>query len=265
MSVRVVVACLVVLLAGACGGNQRRPPEAEQASAVTTEPVPASPVERARAHTELGVSYYRVGQLGVALEEFKQALAADPKYVPALNAMGLVYMGLNEDDKARASFERALKVDPNDSDVNNNYGLFLCDRRREKESLKYFLAAVRNPLYRTPEEAYVNAGICARRAGDDQAAEQYFQRALSARPGDPRALIGLAQLLYQRGDYAQARTYMTQFAQRVPSPDAGSLWLGARINQRLGDQSAVLSYGAQLQSRFPDAPETRAYNEGRFE
>jgi type IV pilus assembly protein PilF len=124
---------------------------------------------------------------------------------------------------------------------------------------------VKNPLYATPEEAYVNAGICARRAGDDQAAEQYFRRALSARPDDPRALIGLAQLLFQRGDFAQAGSYMTQFAKRVPSPDAGSLWLGVMISQRLGDRNAVLSYGAQLQSRFPEAPETRAYNEGRFE
>jgi len=63
----------------------------------------------------------------------------------------------------RESFERALRIDPNDSAANNNYGMFLCRRKREKEAFKYFMAALKNPLYttlRTPTRTPAYARAC---------------------------------------------------------------------------------------------------------
>jgi type IV pilus assembly protein PilF len=190
---------------------------------------------------------------------------ADPKYVPAYNTLALVHMALKEDDKAQKRFEQALKIDPTDSDVNNNYGMFLCDRKREKESVKYFMAAIRNPLYGRAEDAYVNAGICSRRSGDNAAANEFFQRALKLKPDDARALINLSQLDFARGDLGQAKANLTRYMQAVAAPDAGTLLFGARLSARLGDRNALASYGSQLRSRFPGSPETRAFDEGRLE
>ena len=72
-------------------------------------------------------------------------------------------MELRDDKTAEANFQRALPCNALDSDSNNHYGWFLCQRKREQESIKYFLAALRNPLYTTPSKAWINAGICARR------------------------------------------------------------------------------------------------------
>jgi type IV pilus assembly protein PilF len=48
-----------------------------------------------------------------------------------------------------------------------------------------------------------------------------------------------------------------------PGPEA--LWLGARIEHRLGDRTALANYGQQLRRRYPSSPETKAYLDGRFE
>jgi len=262
---RGAVALFALVLSAGCGSREPKRDEPSPPPAPQAAPSPASPVERARIHTELGSGYYEIGKLGVALQELNEAIEADPKYVPAYNTLALVHMALKEDDKARKRFEQALRIDPNDSDVNNNFGNFLCDRKREKESVKYFLAAIRNPLYGRVEDAYVNAGICSRRARDDAAAVDFFQRALKLKPDDARALINVAQLDYARGNLAQAKSNLTRYMQVVAAPDAGSLLFGARLSQQLGDRNAAASYGSQLRSRYPLAPETRAFEEGKLE
>ena len=80
--------------------------------------------------------------------------------------------------KAEQNFERALALAPNDPEIHHNWGWYLCQHKREREALAQFELAVRNPLYRTPEIALVNAGRCAQAIGDVRAAEGYFRRAL---------------------------------------------------------------------------------------
>ena len=219
---------------------------------------------RARIHTELGVAYYGAGQMPVAVQELKEAISADPGYGPAHSQLGLVYMTLKEDALAQQSFERALRIDPNDSSANNNYGLFLCQRKREKEAMKYFAAALKNPLYATPENAYTNAGICSRMQGDDVKAEEWLRKALALQPDQSQALYQLADLAFKRNELMDARKLLNRHMQvSTPSPDA--LWLGARIEQRLGNRTAMSSYGTQLNNRYPAAAQTKAYNEGRFQ
>jgi type IV pilus assembly protein PilF len=173
-------------------------------------------------------------------------------------------MTLREDKLAQQSFERALKLDPNDSSANNNYGMFLCQRKREKEAMKYFAAALKNPLYTTPENAYTNAGVCAHMQGDELKAEELLRKALALQPDQSQALYQLADISYKRGDLPGARALLNRHM-KVSTPAAEALWLGARIEQRLGNRTALASYGAQLNNRYPDAAQTRAFNEGRFE
>ena len=220
-------------------------------------------LQRAVAHTELGAAYSEVGQFAVAIEELKEAISANPNYAPAHNQLGLAYMALNENQLARQSFERALKIDPEDSATNNNYGTFLCQRTREKDVMRYFLTALKNPLYATPEIASTNAGICARMQGDEIKAEEWLRKAISLQPAQPQALYLLADISFRKGDLLNARGFLTRHLQ-ASSPTVESLWLGARIENQLGDRSALTSYGVQLNNRFPAAAQTRAFNERQF-
>lgn len=214
--------------------------------------------ERARVHTELAAQYYERAQLGVALEELGKALKAEPSYAPAYNVRGLINMALREDRQAEEDFQRSLQLDSSDSDTRNNYGWFLCQRGKVQDSIKQFMAALKNPLYATPEKSYLNAGVCSRKGGNLKDSEDFLQKALVLRPNMPEALVALAELNFDRGDYAGAKSYFMRFAQNVEtSMSAESLWLGVRIERKMNDKSAEESYALQLRKRFPESREAQ--------
>ena len=252
----VAAACLV---SAGCATTEESKLGPETAPAVDT-----SARTRARVHTELAASYFELGNMAVALDEIKEALRADPRYGPAQNVAGLVYAQLKEDRLAEDAFRAALDINPSDSDAHNNYGRFLCERKQEKEAVRHFLLAVRNPLYATPERSWVNAGMCARRSGDSAGAESFFQQALKLRPGQPQALYQMADLSYARRDYVGAKGYLTRFTQ-VATATAEVLWLGVRVERRLGDRSSEASYALQLRNRFPNSAEARALLAGKYD
>ena len=220
--------------------------------------------QRAQIHTDLGAAYFGSGQLGVALEELNVAIRADSSFAPAYNMLGLVYMTLREDDKAEENFRRALSLSSTDSDANNNYGWFLCQRGKIDDAIRHFMAALKNPLYATPEKSYLNAGICARKKNDDVEAEEFLLKAIKLQPRQPQALFHLADINFKRGNYAEARKFINQFS-RIAAPTAESLWLGIRIERRLGNRNDEASYGLQLRKTFPDSPEAQALRSGKYE
>jgi len=214
--------------------------------------------EIAKVHTELAGIYYQRAQMGVALDEVAKALSADSDYAPAYGVRGLIHMSLREDKEAEDSFTKGLHFDNLDSDLRNNYGWFLCQRGREKESVTHFLAALKNPLYRTPGLSYLNAGICSQKIGEVKDAEEFYQKALVVQPGMPRALQAMAELNFLSGSYKAARTYFQKMSDVNNNMTAEKLWLGVRINRKIGDGNSEASYGMQLRKRFPDAPEPRS-------
>lgn len=255
---RLPIVLLCVL--AACAGQTKAPTSLNPPQPAAK---PASPQERARIHTELAALYYSRGNHGVALQESMVAIEADPQYGPAYNVLGLVQMELKEDTAADRSFQQALAINPNDSEANNNYGWFLCNRGREKEAIAYFLAAVRNPLYQTPGLAYTNAGVCSLKLGHDNEAESYLLQALKLQPGQPRALQALAEVHYRRGDYSGAKQLVGRFLE-VAQPTPEVLWLGVLSARQLGDRNAEASYGTQLRRRFPDSKEALTLKSGSY-
>jgi type IV pilus assembly protein PilF len=115
---------------------------------------------RAQIRLQLAVGYYQQGQMNVALDEIKQALQSDPNSADAYNMRGLIYMEMGESSLAEDNFLRSLKLAPNNPETTNNYGWFLCQNGREKESIAYFDAALRNRSYQSPAVASNNAGMC---------------------------------------------------------------------------------------------------------
>ena len=222
------------------------------------------PRNRARVHTELAAEYYSRGNMGVALEELRTATAADSTYAPAHSVFGLVYMELRENQLAEQSFERALRLAPNDGDINHNYGWFLCQTKREPQSIKYFMQAVRNPLYATPWRSYSAAGLCTMRTDNLKDAENYFQRALRLEPDEPQALLQLGQIRYRQGNMGEARKFVSRY-NKLGNPSAESLWLALRIERKLGQLVAERSYANQLRRRFPGSPEYQALQRGQFD
>lgn len=221
---------------------------------------------RARIHTELGSMYFQAGNMSVALEELRIAQAADPRYAPAYSVRGLVHAYLREYPLAEEQFRKALDLTPNDPDVNNNYGWFLCQTGKERQSIVYFLNALKSPLYSTPDIAYANAGNCALKAGDLEGAETYLQQAVRlARDGAFGPRIQLAALQYKRGNLEEARRQVNAVLKETDQPPADALWLALRTERKLGNRVAEGALAVQLRSRHPNSPEYQEFLKGNFE
>jgi type IV pilus assembly protein PilF len=252
-----------VALLSACA-QQEPQPEGPTVEATTQITEPGDPRNRARLHTELGSLYYTRGNMTVALEELRAAVAADPNYALAYGAFGMVYMDLKENALAEENFQRGLRLAPTEPDLNHNYGWFLCQTSREPESIKYFLQAIRNPLYPAPWRSYAAAGVCSVKMKKTKDAEEFFQRALKLEPDEPNSLLKLGQIRYDQGRIEDARTLVTRYV-KVASPTAESLWLGLRIERKAGMRVAEQSYATQLRRRFPASDEYRKLQRGEFD
>jgi len=262
-----VMAGIVTLAAllGACQSNPTTPAAAPREATPPPVKTPeVSPKDRANLHAELGAGYYERGQMDIALQELNEASTLDPSNARVYNISGLVYAMLGDNAKAEQSFQRALALAPQDSDIHHNWGWFLCSTGRPREAIPEFELALRNPLYRTPDVAMVNAGRCSMAFGDNAAAESYFRRAQAFAPSNVGANYGLALLAYRAGRQDEARGWMKRLMQQpIPAPEV--LYLGMCVERKGGDRVVEMSYVAQLRNRYPDSAETKAISGGSCE
>ncbi|GJL74021.1 type IV pilus biogenesis/stability protein PilW [Nitrosomonas sp.] len=230
---------------------------------LTPDQIVARANKSARIHTELAAEYFYRGQYKVALEEVDEALKSNADYAPAFSMLGLIYMELEEDSKAQSYFERALRFEPGNPDIHNNYGWFLCQRMPEQmdRAINHFMTALRDPLYDTRHIAYANAGVCELKRNNFSEASLYLRESLSFQPNYRPALVGLIEMDFQRGDAAMARSKLSEFMQKF-QPTARSLWLGMQIEQTTGNSRAADSYLFQLQKNYPNSKEAKAVREG---
>lgn len=123
--------------------------------------------KRADFHAALGESYFTVGKVDKALQEFKTLISLDPSprsYV----FMGLCHRHLGQYDEAKHYLNLSLSADPN-----NLPALF-------------------------------NLGFIARKQGDYPQAERYLQRAVRLDKDYPDALFELASLKMDEKKYDEA-------------------------------------------------------------
>ncbi len=218
---------------------------------------------RARIRLELAVNYFQNGQTAVALDEVKQALAADPTYADAFNLRGLIYMRLNDMAQAEDSFKRALALRGNDPDLLHNYGWLLCQRQRHAEADQHFARALANPTYQDRAKTFMTRGLCQSSAGQFAEAEQSLLKAYELDAANPVVGYNLAALFLRRNELTQAQFHIrrlnnSQFA------NAESLWLGIKVERAQGDTVAQRQLADQLRRRFPDSRELAAYERGAF-
>ena len=218
---------------------------------------------RARIRLELASNYYQQGNYNVALEELRRTLELDPGYAAAYGVLGLVYRDLGDYARAEESFQRGLRLAPDDPELNNNYGWFLCQTGRERESLQYFDRALRDPLYTTPARAGQNAGSCLIRLKDYAGAERYLRRSFELDASSPVTKYLLARTYLVTGQVDRATFYYNLLARSVESTPE-TLWLGLRIARANGDLRTESQLANELRERFPRSPEVAALARGDF-
>ncbi len=251
-----------VLLTGCANNSGASGATASKADIVTESDEPEAR-RRARLRLELASGYFEQGQINVALDELKQALIADPSFADAYNLRGLVYMRLNDAALAEDSFRRALAIDPRDAGAAHNYGWFLCQQARYRESLQFFGQAIANPTYAGHAKSLMTQGLCQVRAGQRVEAEQSLTKSYELDAGNPLTGYNLSSLLFERGELVRSQFYIRRL-NNSDLANAETLWLGIKIEQRLNNSEAVQQLAGQLKKRFGQSREAIAFDRGAF-
>ena len=224
--------------------------------------------KRASIRIQLAVGYYQDGKYEIALDEVKQALAADPNYADAYSLRALIYTSIGQFPLADENHRHALQLEPGNPEFSNNYGTFLCQSaNKPAEALRYFDAALKNPTYQTPVSAMLNAGGCSIKNRNFDAAERYLLDALRLNPGLPAVNAGLARVYYERRDIQRAGFFINRLIEtaKLETLQADALWLAMRVQRKLGDRTHEATLAAQLRRRFHGSPEYAAFERGAFD
>ncbi len=230
--------------------------------ACTTVTAPAAPrrgsdEEAARANLNVGVAYVRQQRYDLAIEALTRALSIDPRLADAHSTIAIAYDQLGDVERAEQHYQRATQLEGNNAVAANSYAVFLCRRGRWPDAEPYFRRAVESPTYPTPDIALTNAGICARSAGDETAAEHYFREALTRNNTSASALAALMDLSFAQGNYLRARAFMQRYLASQP-PSAQVLALCVEIETELGNDADAERCERTLNEQFPNAVSPRA-------
>ena len=87
-------------------------------------PVKADTRGDAKAQVAFGIRVAQAGLWREARLRFERAAQIDPTYAAAWNDLAIAYEQLGEHDRARAAYQRALALAPNDADIQQNFELF---------------------------------------------------------------------------------------------------------------------------------------------
>jgi len=221
------------------------------------------PHKRAAVRLQLAAGYYQKGQMDVALKEASDAAELDPGLAAAYGLLGLIHMNLDQNDQAERNFRHALQLQPNDPELNNNYGWFLCRTRHERDAMPYFDRAAANHQYSTPAMALQNAGICLMQVGDTTQAEKYLMHALESDATSPVAKYQLSRLYLKTHRIDRAEFYYDLLSRSV-EPSAQTLWLGTRIAYAKADRRTQRELSEELRTRYPNSPEVGLLNREAF-
>ena len=225
-------------------------------------------------YTEMGKQYLHRGDQETALQRLRKAIEIDPKNADAHNTLAVLYANLKKLELAEEHFTRSVKLEPDDASIQNNYALFLCNNEREEEADAHFLKALANPLYKTPEVATTNAGLCAMRINKYQQAENYFIQSLKSENPNPSpasqqaitlALFKMAELNYRFSDYRRARSYLDRYEDYLKQHNgenaeihtAQTLCVNVLVERALGNRNEEASYMVLLRGKFADSKQAQ--------
>lgn len=205
---------------------------------------------------QLGARYYRSGSYDLARDRLLLSIELNPKRAIAHSTLALTYEELGNVRLATESYLQAIRVEPNNFDVQNTYAVFLCRQNRFEEASQHFELAAQAPENDNSEVTLTNAGVCLMQQPDQVTAEKFFRKALDRRPNYGEALLQMCILKHKQNDNLIARAFLQRFLSSN-KPTADVLYLGWQIEESLGDEQARTEFAEQILRDFPRSPEAR--------
>lgn len=224
---------------------------------------------RAQRRLVLATAYFEQGQNEVAMQEVRAALQIDPHNASAYNLLGLIHQRDNALALAQHSFETSAHWAQQTAhtsalaDAQHNLGWLLCQQAQYAQAQAQFAQALSQTHYRQQGKTLMTAGLCHWRAGQIDAARQSWQQSLQHDRLNPMARYQLALLAWPSQPEVAQDLLAPLHAQALGTPE--SLWLGLRAAKVLDKSEDMERLGQQLQQRYPESVQTKAWIERKFD
>jgi len=94
------------------------------AFSLSTATAMADSRDEARSQVDFGINVAQRGLWREAIYRWEKAVELDPKYAAAYNDLAIAYEHEGQLEKARKAYDKALELDPNNTQIRQNYDLF---------------------------------------------------------------------------------------------------------------------------------------------
>lgn len=192
----------------------------------------------AREHLEVGREYLIEGRYSEAISELTLAVSLDQKLTEAHNLLGVAYDKKGFADRAKDSFERAVKLEE-DADTLNNLGFSLYQNGNYRAAVDRLKRAAK--LAPTDERILNNLGLAYCRLGKVEEAYKAFARATGPLTGN----LNTAKMLERFGREDDAIRYY-EAAREIEPNNTFALRRLADLYQRVGRSTESDSARATL-------------------
>lgn len=218
--------------------------------------------EIARVRTSLAAQYIRKKELDNAQQQLEKAFAADSRYAPAYDMMGVLLQQEGSSinlAKADSYFKKAIELDKDFEQARNNYGVYLSQMKRYKEAVAQFEIAGSALGYDGRIGALENLGRTHLQLNDRPAATKAFLRALDGNRNSLIAHIELVDLLLEQQRIQQAQDLYEETLMLMQGQSTSSrlLMQGIKLAAVQNDLNVRQQLSQQLLSSYPLSDEAK--------
>lgn len=203
----------------------------------------------AQARLVLGMAYLREGDIQAARINLERAVRYAPADYQTQLGMALYQQNVGENDSAYGYFTQALILAPDNGDVLNNYGAFLCSLGQYDLAQSYFGKAVKLKNSEKIADSLENSGYCLLKAGQSDRATLMLVRALKQDPQKGARLLKTATEYYQRDQRTEVIALLNSYHNALPA-SAESLWMQIQLAALDNRPHDIQRYGQLLAQDF---------------
>ena len=170
-------------------------------------------------HYDMGVEA-QIKDPPTAMREYEMALALDPGLAEAWHAKGVLeHMVFGKLDAARASYQKALELNPRFSAALTNLGNVYLEQKRYDDAIKQYELALNDMTYREPWIAQANLGWARYKQGDSRGGIESLKSSVTNNPKFCFGFLKLGNIYEEQGNLPEACRNYTRY--RESCPDLG--------------------------------------------
>ena len=215
--------------------------------------------EEVARRVDAATQYLQKGNTEQAIVHLRRALEIDPRSAPVNETLARVFAQSGEYELADQHFRAAIDAEPGFSRARNNYAAFLYSRGEVDAAIVQLEKVTADTLYEKRADAFTNLGKAYLRKGETAKAEEVFDRAIKMDRRQAVAMLELADINVQRGQYPEAARVFGFYRAAGLRPTPRSLLIGIRIARATGERDTEASYALQLKGLYPESDEYRTY------